>query len=394
MHLSKRINAVQPSATLALSQQAKTMAASGQDVIDLSIGQPDFKTPATINQAAIAAIESGQADFYTPASGLPALKQAIIAHIQAQDHVTYSPDQIAVATGAKFVLAALFNVLLDPEEEVLIPVPYWVSYAEQVRLAGGVPRFVTPADGFKVTVDELESLRTTKSRILVLNSPQNPTGSVYSAQELTLIGNWAVQHDILVIADDIYRDLVYNETTFTSMIDLDPTIVANTVLVSGVSKAYAMTGWRIGFAAGPKKVMTALSTYLSHTTGNPAAVSQYAAIAAYTGDQAMVEQMRQGFEERLNQLFPLIASIPGFELNTKPTGAFYLFPRVKRAATMLNFATVDDFVSALLQETGVAIVPGRAFGMPDYARLSYALDLDSLIEAANRMRAFVNKTTI
>ncbi|OAU79686.1 aspartate aminotransferase, partial [Lacticaseibacillus rhamnosus] len=205
------------------------------------------------------------------------------------------------------------------------------------------------------------------------------------------IGNWALKHHILVVTDDIYRDLIYNGTTYTSMISIDPDIAANTVLISGVSKSYAMTGWRIGYAAGPEKLIQAMATFISHTTSNPAAVSEYAAVAALTGDQQVVEKMRRAFEERLNLFYDLLADIPGFDMGDKPQGAFYLFPNIKRAAQLSHYGTVDDFISALLTETGVAIVPGRAFGMPDHARISYCKDLASLKEAARRIREFVGK---
>lgn len=274
---------------------------------------------------------------------------------------------------------------------MLIPVPYWVSYEEQIKLASGVPHLVMPAVGHKVSVDDLEAARTDKTRALIINSPQNPSGVVYDRTELTLIGNWALKHHILVVTDDIYRDLIYNGTTYTSMISIDPDIAANTVLISGVSKSYAMTGWRIGYAAGPEKLIQAMATFISHTTSNPAAVSEYAAVAALTGDQQVVEKMRRAFEERLNLFYDLLADIPGFDMGDKPQGAFYLFPNIKRAAQLSHYGTVDDFISALLTETGVAIVPGRAFGMPDHARISYCKDLASLKEAARRIREFVGK---
>lgn len=389
MHLAKRINAVAPSATLAISSLTKKMKAAGQDVIDLSIGQPDFTTPALIDQAATKAINSGAASFYTPATGIPELKDAIAAHVQQQTGVHYAPAQIAVTTGAKFALYGLFQVLLDPGEVVLVPTPGWVSYVEQIRLAGGVPRAVTAAEHFKVSVDELEAARTPNTRAVIINSPQNPSGAVYTRQELTLIGNWALKHGILVIADDIYRDLIYNGAKYTSMIEIDPEITANTVLISGVSKSYAMTGWRIGFAAGPEKLIEALGKLLGHATGNPTAASQYAAVAAFSSDGTAVETMRRAFEDRLNTIFPLVQKLPGFDLPEKPQGAFYLFPQVKRAAALTHYTSVDEFVSALLAETGVALVPGRAFGMPDYARLSYATDKDSLLDAIGRIDKFV-----
>ncbi len=389
MHLAKRVINVAPSATLAVSNLTKQMKARGEDVIDLSIGQPDFETPKPINEAAIAAINQNLTSFYTPATGILALREAISAHVEAQTKVHYDPKQIVVTTGAKFALYALFQVLLDPGEEVLVPIPGWVSYVEQIRLAGGVPRSVVAKANFKVTVDELEEQRTSKTRAIIINSPQNPTGAIYSRQELTLIGNWALKHDILVIADDIYRDLIYNGTHYTSMIEIDPQITANTVLISGVSKSYAMTGWRIGFLAGPEKLTSAVATMLGHATGNTTAVAQYAALAAFSGDQAPVETMRQAFEARLNAVYDRLIKIPGFELAQKPQGAFYLFPNVRRAAQLTNYASVDDFVSALLSETGVALVPGRAFGMPEHARLSYSKDMNSLMEALDRISAFV-----
>ncbi|MFD1485671.1 pyridoxal phosphate-dependent aminotransferase [Lacticaseibacillus baoqingensis] len=389
MHLAKRIINVAPSATLAVSNLTKQMKARGEDVIDLSIGQPDFKTPEHIEQAAIQAIHDNLTSFYTPAVGILPLREAIADHIEAQTKVRYDPKQIVVTTGAKFALYALFQVLMDPGEEVLIPIPGWVSYVEQVRLAGATPRPVLAKSHFKVTVDELEAQRTPKTRALIINSPQNPTGAVYTRQELTLIGNWALKHDILVVADDIYRDLIYNGASYTSMIEIDPQVTANTVLISGVSKSYAMTGWRVGFMAGPEKIINAVATMLSHATGNVTAVAQYAALAAFRDDQTPVESMRQAFEERLNAVYDRLVQLPGFTLEDKPQGAFYLFPNVRRAAQLTNYGSVDDFISSLLEETGVALVPGRAFGMPEHARLSYANDMDSLMTALDRIAAFV-----
>lgn len=389
MHLAKRIIDVAPSATLAISNMAKQMKAQGEDVIDLSIGQPDFQTPEFIDTAAIAAIKSEQASFYTAATGITALKTAIADHVAAQSPVQYQPNQIVVTTGAKLALYALFQVLLDPGEEVLTPLPGWVSYVEQIKLAGGVPRAVQPSADFKVTVDDLEQQRTAKTRAVIINSPQNPSGAVYTREELTLIGNWALKHELLVVSDEIYRDLMFNGATYTSMIDIDPQITANTVLIGGVSKSYSMTGWRIGFAAGPEKLTAAMGKLLGHATGNPTAVSQYAALAAYTGDGTSVETMRQAFEHRLNVIFPLLQKVPGFTLAHKPAGAFYLFPNVKRAATLTHYSSVDAFIAALLAETGVALVPGRAFGLPDHARLSYAAAEEDLVEGIRRISQFV-----
>ena len=392
MQISKRLAQVNPSATLAMSQKSAQMKAAGADVLDLSVGQPDFETPKNIENAAIAAINAGKTSFYTAATGILELRQAIAATVKADTGYVYDPKQIVVTNGAKFALSSLFEAILSDGDGVLLPQPGWVSYTEQVRIAGGNPQPVYPKSGFKVTIDDLDQVATDRTRAIVINSPSNPTGMIYTKQELTLIGNWAVRHNVLIIADEIYSKLIYNGNSYTSMLSLDPSIANNTVLVSGVSKTYAMTGWRIGFAAAPKKIATAMATVISHMTGNPAAVSQYAALEAYTGDQSTVETMRSAFEKRLNTLYPLIQAIPGFELNEKPQGAFYLFPRIKDAVTALGYDTVDTFVAALLEDTGVALVSGRAFGMPEHVRISYAKDMDTLLEAADRIKKFVEKS--
>lgn len=392
MHIAKKLARVNPSATLAMSQKSAQLRAAGADIIDLSVGQPDFTTPQPIAAAAIAAISSGKTSYYTAASGLPELRKAIAADIKKKKGYEYAPDQIVVTNGAKFALYAVFTAILDPGDGVLLPQPGWVSYTEQVRIAGGVPQEVPASDGFKVTVDDLDAVATKNTRAIVINSPQNPSGTIYTRKELTLIANWAVRNDILIIADEIYSDLVYNGTDYVSMLQLDPQISANTVLISGASKSYAMTGWRIGYAAAPKKIASALSTIVSHATGNAAAVSQYAAIEAYTGDQQPVEDMRQAFEKRLNTFYPLIKAVPGLKLLEKPQGAFYLFANVRDAVNSLGYDSVDTFVAALLDDTGVALVPGRAFGMPDYVRLSYAKGMDDLLEAAKRITDFVNSS--
>lgn len=389
MHISKRLAQVNPSATLAMSQKSKQMKAAGADVLDLSVGQPDFTTPSNITNAAIEAIQSGKTSFYTAATGIPELRQAIADRVKADTGYQYDPQQIVVTNGAKFALTAVFTAILSDGDGVLLPQPGWVSYTEQVRIAGGVPQLVYPQSGFKVTIDDLDQVATDKTVAIVLNSPSNPTGTIYTKQELTLIGNWAVRHNVLIIADEIYGKLIYNGAEYTSMLSLDRKIADNTILINGVSKTYAMTGWRIGYAAAPKKIATAMSTIISHMTGNTAAVSQYAALEAFTGPQDTVETMRQAFEDRLNTLYPLIQDIPGFEMEEKPQGAFYLFPKIKKAVTALGFDSVDTFVSALLEDTGVALVAGRAFGMPDHVRLSYAKDMDTLVEAAKRIADFV-----
>ncbi len=392
MVLSKRAEKLEPSATLAASAKAKALADQGVDVLSLTVGEPDFITPKNIRQAAIAAIESGKASFYTATAGIPELKQAILAYMKEFYGADYDSNQVIMTDGAKFALYTLFQALLDEEDEVLIPVPYWVSYAEQVRLAEGTPVFVEAKQeaDFKVSVAQLEAARTEKTKAIILNSPANPTGAIYSKEALTAIGNWAVENNIWIIADDIYGRLVYNGNTFTSIASLSEEIRKQTIVINGVSKTYSMTGWRIGFAVGDAKIIKAMVDIASQATSNPPTASQYAAVEALTGNQESIEVMRQAFEERLNKLYPLIAAIPGFQV-TKPQGAFYLFPNVKEAMTMCGYQTIDAFVEALLMEAHVAVVTGAGFGTPDYLRISYATDWDTLAEATKRIHDFVEK---
>ncbi|MFC6294049.1 pyridoxal phosphate-dependent aminotransferase [Lactiplantibacillus daoliensis] len=390
MELSRKVMQIQPSATLKISAQAKQMIADGVDVINLGIGEPDFQTPENIKQAAIESINNGKSSFYTPATGLPALKKAISQRIEVDHGYHFDPSQIVVTDGAKMALFTLFQVILNPEDEVLLPVPYWVSYSEQVKLASGVPVEVGTDRQLRFTVADLEAQRTPKTKALVLNSPQNPSGLVFSRAELTAIVNWAVQHDILIVADEIYEKLLYNGNHFTSVLELGDDNMSHVVLINGVSKAYSMTGWRIGYAAGPKEIMAEMGVVLGHAASNPAAVSQYAAIEAFSGDQSSVETMRQGFEQRLNELYPLIANLPGFKLpGGKPAGAFYLFPDVTETLRLTGYADAPAFVTAVLNEAHVGLVPGEAFGLPGHIRISYATDMVSLRKAYQRLQQFI-----
>lgn len=392
MTLSKRAHQVEPSVTLATAAKAKALKAQGVDVLSLTVGEPDFITPENIRQAAIQAIENGKASFYTPTAGIPELREAILRYLQEFYGVTYETKQVIVTDGAKFALYALFQAVIDPADEVIIPVPYWVSYAEQVKLAGGHPVFVeaSETEQFKVTVSQLEAARTEKTKAIILNSPSNPTGAIYSKDELLAIGEWAVAHNILIVSDDIYGRLVYNGHTFTPMASLSEAIRKQTIIINGVSKTYAMTGWRIGFAVGNPKIIQAMTDIASQATSNPTAVSQYAAVEALSGNQDSIEIMRHQFEERLNRIYPIIAAIPGFRL-VKPQGAFYLFPNVREAMTMCGYEDINDFVEAILEETGVAVVTGAGFGAPDNLRISYATDWATLEEAAKRLQDFVEK---
>ncbi|MTB64988.1 aminotransferase class I/II-fold pyridoxal phosphate-dependent enzyme [Streptococcus sp. zg-86] len=390
MKLSKRVLEMEESVTLAAGARAKQLKAEGRDILSLTLGEPDFTTPENIQEAAIAAIRDGRASFYTVTSGLPELKAAISDYFEKFYGYSVAPNQVTVATGAKFSLYTFFMSVINPLDEVIIPTPYWVSYADQIKMAEGVPVFVQAreANDFKVTVAQLEAARTDKTKVLVLNSPSNPTGMIYSKEELLAIGNWAVEHDILILADDIYGRLVYNGNTFTPISSLSEAIRKQTVVINGVSKTYAMTGWRIGYAVGEPEIIVAMTKIAGQTTSNPTAVAQYAAIEALIGEQDTVEEMRQAFEERLNTIYPLLAEVPGFEV-VKPQGAFYLFPNVKKAMDMKGFTDVTAFTTAILEEVGVALVTGAGFGAPENVRLSYATDLDTLKEAVKRLKTFM-----
>ncbi|MFD1455476.1 pyridoxal phosphate-dependent aminotransferase [Levilactobacillus lanxiensis] len=390
MQLANRAQAVQPSATLKTGQRAQELRDAGVDVINLSVGQPDFPTPQAIKDATITAIQANQVDGYTATAGVLPLRQAVADHLLATQHVTVTADQVVITTGAKMALYALFQVLLNPGDDVLLPAPYWVSYSEQVKLAGGHPIEVAPTASLKVTPAQLEAAVTPATKAIVLNSPQNPSGLVYTKAELQAIGDWAVAHDLIIVADEIYGDLIYaGPNPSPSMLTLGADVAAHTVLVNGVSKTYAMTGWRIGYAVGPTWIIDALKTVLSHMTGNAAAVSQAAALAALTGDQTPVARMRAAFQERLDTIYPLLTAIPGFKLDHKPQGAFYLFPDVSEAVQLKGLASTDALVAAILDQAHVALVTGKAFGLPSHVRLSYATDLQSLETAMARLKDFM-----
>lgn len=390
--LSRRVLEMEESVTLVAGARAKALKAEGRDILELTLGEPDFVTPKNIQEAAIQAIENGKASFYTVASGLPELKDAVNTYFEKFYGYSIQRNQVVVGTGAKFILYAFFAAVINPGDEVLVPTPYWVSYADQIKMNEGVPVFVTATEEhhFKVTVDQLEAARTDKTKVLLLNSPSNPTGMIYSREELEAIGNWAVEHDLLILADDIYGRLVYNGNTFTPISSISESIRQQTIVINGVAKAYAMTGWRVGYAVGNPEIIAAMGKIIGQTTSNLTTVAQYAAIEAFTGPQDTVETMRQAFEERLNTIYPLLAEVPGFEV-VKPEGAFYLFPNVKKAMEMKGFTDVTEFTTAILEEVGVALVTGAGFGAPENIRLSYATDMDTLKEAVARLHTFMKK---
>lgn len=395
MNVSNRAQQLTPSVTLAAAAKAKALKAKGVDVLSLTVGEPDFVTLKNIQKAAIASIEDGRASYYTPSGGIPELKQAIVSYVEREYQLRYQPKQVIVTDGAKYALYLLFQAILNVGDEVIIPVPYWVSYGEQVKLAEGKPVFVssTQEQSFKVSVAQLEAVRTDKTKAIILNSPSNPTGVIYTEEELRQIGEWAVAHNILIIADDIYGRLVYNGHRFTPIATISEAIRQQTIIINGVSKTYAMTGWRIGFAVGDEKIIQAMTQLASQSTSNPVAVSQYAAIEALTGEQSTVEDMRQAFEKRLNHIYPKVAALPGVSL-IKPEGAFYLFPNVKKTLEICGYDNVTNWVEDLLQEAHVALVTGEGFGAPEHVRMSYATDLMTLEKAIERMNDFIEKKRI
>lgn len=381
---------MEESVTLAAGARAKALKSEGRDILSLTLGEPDFVTPKNIQDAAIDAIKSGKASFYTQASGMPELKEAINTYFQNYYGYSVSSDEVVVGAGAKYILYAFFMSVINPGDEVIIPTPYWVSYADQIKTAEGRPIFIQTIDetNFKVTVSQLEASRTEKTKVLLLNSPSNPTGMIYSKDELEAIGKWAVKHKILILADDIYGRLVYNSNVFTPISSISDEIRNQTIVINGVSKTYSMTGWRLGFACGDKSIISAMSKFISQTTSNVSTVSQYAAIEALTGSQEEFEKMRQAFEVRLNTVYEELKQVPGFSV-VKPEGAFYLFPNVAEAMKLKGFDNVTDFTTAILEEVGVALVTGEGFGAPENVRLSYATDLDTLKEAVRRLHRFM-----
>ncbi|MEW9674738.1 pyridoxal phosphate-dependent aminotransferase [Lentibacillus sp. L22] len=391
MDLANRVKTITPSSTLAITAKAKALKAQGHDVIGLGAGEPDFNTPEYILDAAEKAMREGFTK-YTPSGGTAALKDAIINKFAKDNKLTYQSQQIIVTTGAKHALYTLFQVLLNPDDEVIVPAPYWVSYPEQIKLAAGKPVIVEAKESndFKITPDQLKAALTEKTKAIVINSPSNPTGTVYNKDELKAIGEICLKHDILIVSDEIYEKLIYTRDEHVSIAQLSDALKQQTIIINGVSKSHAMTGWRIGYAAGDEQIIKAMTNLASHSTSNPTSIAQYAALAAYTGNDSTTKEMRKIFQERLNTCYRLLTEIPGITCN-KPKGAFYLFPNVKDAVARNGFATTDEWVTALLEEEKVALVPGSGFGADENVRLSYATSLELLTDAMTRINRFVHR---
>ena len=389
--VSARLGAISGSATMAISNRASEMRAQGRDVISFGAGEPDYETPPHIVEAAVAAARDPRNHKYTANSGLPELREAIAARTAADDGIDVSAGQVLVTNGGKQAVFQTFAALIDPGDEVIVPAPYWVTYPEAARLAGGIPVEVetTAEQGFKVTVDQLESAWTPRTKALMFVSPSNPTGAVYSRQETRDIGLWAAKRGVWVLCDDIYQYLVYGDASFTSLPGVTPELGDRWVIIHGVSKTYAMTGWRVGWMIGPPDVFAAAANLQSHATSNVSNISQRAALAALTGPREPSEAMRLGFDRRRRTMHSMLQAMPGVQ-SSEPEGAFYCFPSLQAAADSRGHASTIELCAAALEEAEVALVPGEAFGAPGYARLSYALSDDDLRTGLERLHDFLD----
>src|ERR1700742_1558668 len=389
--LSAALDRVKPSATIAVTDKARALKAAGRNVIGLGPAEPDFDPPANIKLAAIRAIEAGKTK-YTAVDGIPELKQAIIAKFQRENGLTYKPSQIIVGTGGKQVLYNALMATINPGDEVIIPAPYWVSYPEMVALAGGepVPVICTAEHGFKLQPDALEKAITPKTKWIILCSPSNPTGAAYTRAELKAITDVLVKHpQIWVMTDDMYEHLVYDDFVFATPAQVEPKLYARTLTVNGVSKAYCMTGWRIGYAGGPAPLIKAISKMQSQSTSNPSSISQAAAVEALNGPQDFIEKNNAVFKARRDMVVGLLNQAPGLHCHT-PEGAFYVYPSCagaigKTTPQGKTIETDDDFVTYLLEAEGVAAVQGSAFGLSPYFRISYATSTEVLEDACTRI---------
>jgi aspartate aminotransferase len=388
--VSKRLASITESATLAVDAKYKALQALGENVIGFGAGEPDFPTPEHIVEAAIEACRDPRSHKYTPAAGLPELREGIAVKTARDSGYRVEPAQVLVTNGGKHAVFNTFAALCDPGDEVLLPAPYWTTYPEAIELAGGSP-VVLPTDettGFRVTVDQLEAALTPHTKALLFVSPSNPTGAVYPREEVEQIGRWAFERGIWIVTDEIYEHLTYDDHQFTSMPALVPELAGQCVVLNGVAKTYAMTGWRVGWMIGPLDVIKAATNFQSHSTSNVANVSQRAAIAAVTGDLDAVAEMRGAFDRRRRTIHALLDDIPGVTC-MEPEGAFYAFPSfldvLGREIAGRHPATTLELAEVLLEEGRVAIVPGEAFGAPGYARLSFALGDDDLGEGIARI---------
>lgn len=395
MQLAERALRISASPTLAIDALAKKMAREGKQVISFGVGEPDFDTPDYIKAAAVAALTQGKTK-YTPVAGIDELKEAIVSKLKKDNHLEYEPSQVVVSNGAKHSLYNAIQVLVNPGDEVILPAPYWVSYEEMIKLAGGIPRVVITREenDFKLTPEQLAAAISPKTRLLILNSPSNPTGTVYSREDLEALGRVIEQADLAVISDEIYEKLIYDGMEHVSLASLSPALKEKTVLINGLSKAYSMTGWRIGYAAAPAPVAKAMSDFQSHSASNANTFSQWASVEALLGDQGPLNLMVREFEQRRNYIYQRLSSISGVSCR-RPAGAFYVFPNISAAFGKHHQSTpisdANDLAAALLTKAGIAVVPGRAFGVEEYIRLSYATSMEKIKEGIDRFEDFWNQ---
>jgi aspartate aminotransferase len=392
--LADHLSRVKPSATIAVTQKARDLRAAGRKVIDLSVGEPDFDTPAHIKEAGIAAIRRGETK-YPPVAGIPALKQAIVDKFRRENHLEYTTDQVIVGTGGKQILYNAFVATLNPGDEVLIPAPYWVSYPEMVLINGGEPRAIScPIEtGFKLTAEALEAAITPKTKWLIFNAPSNPTGAAYTAAELKALAEVLLRHpQVWVLTDDMYEHLLYTDTPFATMAEVEPRLYERTLTMNGVSKTYAMTGWRIGYAAGPLPLVKAMTMIQSQQTSGACTIAQWAAVEALNGPQDFLPDFQRVFRERRDLVVSMLSQAHGLTC-PEPQGAFYVYPSCaatigKRSPSGKVIETDADFVTELLEAEGAAVVHGSAFGLGPNFRISYATSEDILEEACIRIQRF------
>ena len=392
LNLSEKGLKISPSVTLEITAKAKSMKANGIDVVSFGAGEPDFNTPENIRKEGIRAIEEGLTK-YTPASGINELKEAICEKFKKDNGLDYSPSNIIISSGAKHSISNALMAILNPLDEVIIAVPYWVSYPEMVKISGGVPVYIHTKEenDFKFTVSDLNKVLTNKTKAIILNSPSNPTGSIYSKEELTEIANWAVENNVFIISDEIYERLIY-DGEHISIASINEDIKNQTIVINGMSKAYAMTGWRIGYAAANNGIIKVMSNIQSHTTSNPCSISQYASVVGLRGDQSKVEEMRAQFEKRRDYMVETINNIKGLSCR-KPKGAFYIMVNITQIKGKtfkgMNINSSLDFAKVLLDEAKVAVIPGIGFGDDDYIRLSYATSMENIEEGLKRIKNLV-----
>lgn len=395
MELSKKAKQIAPSTTLAITAKAKKMKSEGINVISFGAGEPDFDTPQYIKDAAIDAINKGLTR-YTPASGIMELKEAICDKLRNENGLEYTPAEIVISNGAKHSIYNALMAICNPGDEVIIPIPYWVSYPELVKLVDAVPVFIhtDEKNQFKIDIDELRNKITTKTKAIILNSPSNPTGTVYTEDELFKIAEIAVENDLIVISDEIYEKLIYDGYKHISIASLNEDIKQRTIVINGMSKAYAMTGWRIGYTASNREIAALMANIQSHATSNPNTIAQYASVEALRGNQEEIEIMRKEFEIRRNFMVDRINKISGLSC-VKPVGAFYVMINISNIKGKVfngnKILTSLDFANLLLEEEKVAVIPGDAFGDDNYIRLSFATSLEQIKEGLDRIDSFVQK---